>query len=245
MIMKKAKQSWLYPVSVLVILLVINIISDKLFFRVDFTADSRYTLSSATKSILANLDEPVMITAYYSDDLPAEILRTKRDFKDLLTEYHNVSRGQFDFRFVNASSSEEAEQEALNAGVYPIMLNVREKDQVRQQRVFMGAVVEQGRKKEILPIIQPEMPVEYALSSAIRKMSSVHRPLVGILQGHGEPPLMAMQQALAEMEVICDVQLVDLKQNNTLLDSVTVLWRGAEEFSSQSTALMPSWTICL
>ena len=219
----KAKQSWLYPALVLIILLVINIISDKLFFRVDFTADNRYTLSDATKSILANLDEPVTLTAYYSDDLPAEILRSKRDFKDLLTEYHNISHGQFDFKFVNASSSEEAEQEALNAGVYPIMLNVREKDQVRQQRAFMGAVVEKGRQKEILPIVQPEMPIEYALSSAIRKMSSAYRPLVGMLQGHGEPPLMAMQQALTEMEVICNVQPIDLQQNSSALDSVSVL----------------------
>ncbi len=48
------------------ILLLINLLGDKLFFRLDFTADQRYSLSDATKDILVNLDDPVTITAYFS-----------------------------------------------------------------------------------------------------------------------------------------------------------------------------------
>lgn len=219
----KTRNSVGYIISILAIILVVNIISDKLFFRIDFTGDNRYTLSKATRNIVGNLDETVTITAYFSEDLPAEIARSKREFKDLLIEYRNLSHGQLEFEFINPSESEELENEAIQAGIYPVMINVREKDQIRQQKAFLGAVVEKGDNREIIPFIQPEMAVEYTLSSAIRKMSSGKRPIVGILQGHGEPSPYSMQQVMAELSVMYDVRFVDFDVDRRMLDSVATL----------------------
>ena len=97
----------LYVILVLAAVVLVNIISDKFFFRIDFTGDKRYTLSRATKDILNKLDETVTITAYFSDDLPADVARAKHDFRDLLTEYRNMSHGQLEFEFVNPSASDE------------------------------------------------------------------------------------------------------------------------------------------
>ena len=44
------------------ILIVVNMISEKLFLRLDFTADKRYTLSTASKDILNDLDDVVTVT---------------------------------------------------------------------------------------------------------------------------------------------------------------------------------------
>ena len=217
------KNTLLYTLSVLVILLVINIISERFFFRFDFTGDNRYTLSKATKNILRNLDQTVTVTAYFSEDLPAEILRSKQEFKDLLIEYRNASHGQFEFEFVNPSVSDELENEAVKAGIYPVMINVRERDQVTQQKAFLGAVVEQGSKREIIPFVQPGMPIEYTLSAAVRKMSAKNRISVGFLQGHGEPSPYTMQQVMAEMSVMYNIKIVDLQTNNSEIDSIATL----------------------
>lgn len=213
----------LYVILVLAAVVLVNIISDKFFFRIDFTGDKRYTLSRATKDILNKLDETVTITAYFSDDLPADVARAKHDFRDLLTEYRNMSHGQLEFEFVNPSASDELEQKAIGEGLYPVMINVRDKDQIRQQRAFLGAVIEKGGQKDVIPFVQPSMPVEYALSSAIRKMQAGQRPMVGFLQGHGEPSPATMQQALAEMSVIYDMRTVNLESSANALDSVTTL----------------------
>ncbi|MBO7496276.1 MAG: GldG family protein [Salinivirgaceae bacterium] len=219
----KIKQTGYYVVLVLMAVLVANIVADKFFFRIDLTGDKRYTLSNATRNIISNLDETVTVTAYFSADLPAEVARSKREFRDLLTEYRNISRGQFEFVFVNPSASEDVEKEAIDEGIYPVMINVRDKDQIRQQKAFLGAVVEMGTRKEVIPFVQPGMAVEYALSSAIRKMQSTKRPLVGFLQGHGEPSPYEMQQVMAEMSVVCDVVPVDLSMGAGILDSITTL----------------------
>jgi len=88
--MKNKKSINTQILLVFAILLVINVLSDKFFFRLDFTSDNRYTLSQATKNILKSLDEPVTVTAYFTEDLPPDIAVVRRDFKDLLVEYANI-----------------------------------------------------------------------------------------------------------------------------------------------------------
>ncbi|MDD4745858.1 MAG: Gldg family protein, partial [Salinivirgaceae bacterium] len=90
----KTRQKLTYSFLLLTAIIVVaNLLSSGLFFRLDFTADSRYTLSSATKSILENIDEPVTITAYFSVDLPPHIAKNRQDFKEMLEEYSAVSGG--------------------------------------------------------------------------------------------------------------------------------------------------------
>ena len=42
---------------IIAILILVNIISTRYFFRIDLTEDQRYSLSDATINILENLDE--------------------------------------------------------------------------------------------------------------------------------------------------------------------------------------------
>ena len=76
------------------VIIFINILADRFFLRLDFTADKRYTLSEATKNILGSLKQTVTVTAYISEELPADFARLRRDFKDQLTEYANRSNGK-------------------------------------------------------------------------------------------------------------------------------------------------------
>ncbi|MCK5087763.1 MAG: GldG family protein, partial [Melioribacteraceae bacterium] len=192
------------------ILLLINLLGDKLFFRLDFTADQRYSLSDATKDILENLDDPVTITAYFSGDLPPNIALVKDDFRDLLMEYSSYSDGQIVYEFINPNEDEEAEMKAQQAGIRPIMINVRERDQVKQQRAYLGAVVQLGENKEVIPFIQPGAAMEYELSSNIKKISVSEKPKVGFLQGNGEPSLRALQQLAISLSVMYEIDSIAL-----------------------------------
>ena len=60
------KNKLLVQVVILIaIVIVVNLIADKLFFRLDFTADGRYTLSNATKNVLKDLDDVVTVKAIF------------------------------------------------------------------------------------------------------------------------------------------------------------------------------------
>ena len=68
------------------IIIVINIISNKLFFRFDLTKNKSYTLSSLSKDIVSNMNDRLEIRAYFSDNLPAPYNNLRRDIKDFLSD---------------------------------------------------------------------------------------------------------------------------------------------------------------
>ena len=155
---------------------------------------------------LENLDEPVTVTSYFSEDLPPDVEKVRQDFKDLLIEYSNLSEGQVVYEFINPSEDQETEMKAQQSGISPIMINVRDKDQLKQQKAYLGALVQMGETKEAIPFIQPGAAMEYALSTAIKKISISEKPVLGLLQGNGEPSLAALQQLNAQLNVMYDVK---------------------------------------
>lgn len=221
--MKSRKTIALYILVIAGVIVLINILSSSFFFRLDFTDDNRYTLSNATLNILEDLDEPVTVTAYFSEGLKPEIAKTKTDFEDLLIEYSNLSGGMVHYEFIDPNEDDEAAQKANEQGIQSVIINSREKDEMVQKMAYMGAVIQMGEHKDIIPFLQPGAAMEYALSSSIKKLSVVDKPLVGLLQGHGEPSMSSYAQMLASLTVMYDVEEVTLNDSMEVLDKYSTL----------------------
>ena len=198
------------------IIAVIFLLSRQYFLRLDLTEDKQFTMSKATKTILHDLEDPVDVKAYFSNNLPADLDRVKTDFENMLVEYNNISKGKINFQFIDPGASPEAEQEAGQNGIQPILINVREKDESSQKKAFMGAVVEYGDQKEILPFIGQESAMEYELTTAIKKIAVSNKPSLGIIQGHGEPSMNQMIQTMQALSVIYSIEQFDLAAEPTV-----------------------------
>lgn len=212
-------------VSILLITAIIvlaNLISQQLFFRLDLTENKQYTLSRATKDILRNLEDPVTVTAYFSENMPPDIEKARRDFQEMLVEYANLSKGYVDYQFINPDEEEE-KQQAMQEGIRPVMITVREKDQAQQQQAFLGAVVQLGGQKEAIPFIQPGAPIEYELSTSIKKLAVKDKPSVGIVQGHGEPSLQELGQVYESLSILYSVENVNLESESAIPDRFRAL----------------------
>jgi len=205
------------------ITLVLNLISEQLYLRFDFTEDNQYTLSNATKDILKELTYPVTVTAYFSKDLPPDIERTRQDFRDLLIEYNNRSGGMVVYEFIDPGKDDKLEQEALQNGIQPVMINVREKDQMKQQKAFLGALIQLGEKKEVMPFIQPGTAMEYSLSTAIKKISIESKPSIGLLQGHGEPSIAELSQVNEGLSILFNFEPVTITDTTKIPGRIKTL----------------------
>ncbi len=192
------------------ILVLVNLLSKRFFLRFDLTEDQEFTLSQATEDILGELTEPITISAYFSSNMPAQIDKIKTDFENMLFEYSTLSNGMIDFEIIDPET-EEIQQEAMQNGIQPLMINVREKDQSKQQKVFSGAVLQAGEVKEILPVLVTGAGMEYALTTAIKKLSVFEKPSIGLVQGHGEPSLSDLQQVYQSLSILYTVENVNLE----------------------------------
>lgn len=220
--MKNRKQIISSILLIIGVLALINILSVNYFVRLDFTADKQYTLSKVTKSILKNLKEPVTVTVYFSEDVPTPLLQAKKDFKDILTEYANRSNRKVVYEFIDPVD-DETKQKAQQAGIAPRVVNMREKDQVKQQMVFLGAVLQMGDRKEVIPVIQPGAAMEYDLTMAIKKLSVVEKPSIALLQGQREPDPAGIHQAYSGMSVLYNVEPVFLNDTSYFLNKYKTL----------------------
>lgn len=199
--MKHRSAPYITGILVLAILVVVNELATRFSFRLDFSEDRQYTLSQSTVEIIESLRQPVTVKAYFSNNLPPQLIQARNQFKNLLVEYAASSRGRIVFEFTDPAGNEALEKLIVAQGVRPLTIEVREKDQKKQQRAYMAAVVEYNNEHQAIPIIQPGGPMEYNLSRAIRKISGANKPKIAFIQGHGEPSLNELAQVVAELEV--------------------------------------------
>ncbi|MFZ6001491.1 MAG: DUF7088 domain-containing protein, partial [Bacteroidota bacterium] len=100
------KNIYLTTFLIIVIVLVINLLSNEFHVRLDVTEGRQYTLSQATRDILNELEEPVTVKAYFSKDLPPSIVKTRKDFQEMLIEYANRADGMLQYEFINPNEKE-------------------------------------------------------------------------------------------------------------------------------------------
>jgi gliding-associated putative ABC transporter substrate-binding component GldG len=197
------------------IIILLNVLSDRFYLRLDTTEDNRYTLSPATKDILRNLQEPVTIKAYFSEELPPQLMQARKQFNDLLVEYARRSDGMVMYEFIDPTGEEATEMEAQQAGIPPLQVQVRNNDKFEAMVVYLGAVIQMGESQpEVIPQILENMPLEYYLTSAIKKVSVMDKPGIAFLQGHGEPGPQAYTQALQQLDVLYQTDFITL--NDTI-----------------------------
>lgn len=218
-----------YIVLVIGILVLINVLANRFFFRIDFTEDQRYTLSETTKDILSDITEPITITAYFSEGLQPQFDQIRNDFKDLLAEYASLSERQLVYEFVNPNKDPMQEQKAVEAGIQTLMINAREKDQQTTKKAFMGAVIQIGEESETIPYLQPGAQMEYALTTAIKKMTNPEKEAIGFITGHGEPGLDALLQVSEGLEVLYVPEEVQLSDSVNLSKYKSLAWVNPQD----------------
>jgi len=206
------------------IIILLNVLSGRFFVRLDVTQDDRYTLSDATKDVLQGLQEPVTIKAYFTKELPPQLMRAKQEFSDLLVEYARRSNGMIMYEFIDPSENEQLEAEAQQAGIPPLQAQVRNNDKFEAMVVYLGAIIQMGESApETIPQILENMPLEYYLTSAIKKVSITDKPSIAFLQGHGEPGPQAFQQARQQLDVLYQTDFITLTDTTNVLEDYNTL----------------------
>ena len=203
---------------ILAIIIVLNLISRNLHFRFDTTDDNQYTLSKATKDILNELQDPITITAWFSDGLHPSLEKGKNDFREMLEEYSVLSNGMINYEFIAPETEEEKQNAGMN-GIQPIMVSSREKDQSKQQRVYMGAVIKCGEQpSEIIPLIQTGSNMEYDLSTKIKKLAVIDKPPVALIIGHREAETSQLGQVYTSLSIQNTVEQLDINSIDVIPD---------------------------
>lgn len=184
----KGPEKYIKFLIYIVVVVLINIVGVKLFERLDLTKNKVYSLSDASKQVVASLSEPFTINVFFTKNLPAPHNNTEQYLRDLLEEYGLHSNHFFNYRFIDVSpiedgmdeSAKENQELAKNYGIFPVQVRHIEKDEVKFKKAYMGLVLIHGDLIEKIPTILSTEGLEYKLTMAIKKLNNKVSTLVSL-----------------------------------------------------------------
>jgi len=217
------QQSVVRTLLVVGILILVNIISINIFYRLDLTPNKIYTLSPASKNIVGKLDDKLVVKAYFTDNLPAPYNSTRRYLQELLDDYHSSSNGNLSYEIISPSDETELEKDAQKYGIQPVQIQTYKNDRAEAMKAYMGMVILYGGKQETIGLIGGVENLEYDITGTIKRLTEPNLKKVGLLTGGGLPgqdKIAKTSQSLAKFYTITPV---DASKNNPIPKDIAVL----------------------
>ena len=242
--MKRNSPKFRHILEVLIaiaLIVVINIIGNVKFARLDLTEDKLHTLSPKTIDFLENeIDQVINIEVYLDGEFPAFIQKLKNTIKEKIEEFQAYAGKKVKFRFINPNEDKELakdlKQQLAELGLYPSFILSKEEGSEEFTEIWAGAKILYGEKQQaiqFLPggnfLVSPAHvndainQLEYNFVKAFWQLTNKSRENVGFLRGHGEltnAEAWSIQYELKQFYNVDTVQIIDStgKENLKALD---------------------------
>ncbi len=192
--------------AVAAILILLNIVANHYYKRIDLTKEKRYTLSKATKDLLRNLDDVVYVKIYLEGEFPAGFKRLRNSAKDLLDEFKSYSKNNIEYVFINPNSGSLDDRKAVfkelsDRGLQPTNLRVKADDELSQKIIFPGALFTYRGSEIPVQLLENQIGMspqevlnnsvellEYKFANGIKKLTQRDKPHIVFSRGQGELP---------------------------------------------------------
>ena len=215
----------------IVAFLLLAYISTFYFFRLDLTSEKRHSLTDSSKELVSELNDIVYVKVYLKGDYPADYQRLQQAVKEKLDEMRAYSEDNLQYEFIDPAEAADEQtqnefyQDLVKQGLEYMALQIREKDGVREQIIFPGAIV--SYKDKSVPVqllrtadnVSTEVQVnrainnlEYEFANAIQQVTEQESKRIAFIHGHGELTEMETRDLENELIKRYDVAHVTLGQ---------------------------------
>lgn len=212
----------------LAIIVMVNIIGSFAFYRLDLTAEKRYTLAPSTRKMLKDLKDVVYFKVYLEGEFPAGFKRLRNETREMLNQFRAYS-DYIEYEFIDPTTGKsKTDLEAMYAklaesGLNATELNVREEAETSRKIIFPGALVAYRSRELPLDLLLTQVgkppeevlnnsvqSLEFQLINVIRKLTVSQKPKIAFIEGHGELTAeytASIEEALSEYYEIDHVRI--------------------------------------
>jgi ABC-2 type transport system permease protein len=204
------------------------------FTRIDFTKEKRFTLSPITRQVMTGLHQEVKVTVYLKgNNFQSWMKNLQRSTRDMLSDLQAYSHGNLHFEFVDpieniknlSDDQQKAIYDSLDArGISGQPFSIKTDNGLSQIMIFPEALIEYKGQSIAVNLLQSRIGLseeevaknsiqnlEYNFASAIRKITSGGKPLIGFTEGHNELNDRQLNDAMRSLANGFVVGRVDLK----------------------------------
>jgi len=239
---------------ILVGVFVLSIISGQLFFRLDLTAEKRYSITEVSKKLVGNLEKPVNITLYLDGELPAGFRKLQKSIQEKIQDYNAYSAQRINLIVVDPYAITDAKRrdqlfgELVEKGLQPTDIRQKTEKGTNTTLIFPGVIIEYGNKIKSVNLLKnntllnPEInlnnsveSLEFEFSTAFAELIDTTKQTVAFLSGQGELneyEIHDFAKSLSEKYVVKSVTSAELELENTNIKTLIVA-NPSEKFTEE------------
>lgn len=212
------------------LLVLVNILGQLMYSRLDLTEDGRYTLGDKTKSVMEGLEETIYVEVYLEGkDLQPGFKELRDATQETLDELRVFSGGLLEYTFIDPYEEFEGQDRAnyfkqlASKGLAGFDVSDVRSSEVVRKTLWPGAILNLGEKEVPVTLLQNQigrdpqvvlhnsiMRLEYELVSAIQLLKGKRRSRIAVVAGHGELGSEYLQKLTSALSVNYDVERMSL-----------------------------------
>jgi ABC-2 type transport system permease protein len=192
-------------ISLFILLAIVFFGSGSFMYRIDLTADKRYSLSSVSIDIVRDLEEPALIDFYLAGELEPGLRKLQQEVFEKIAVLNAYSSENIRVNVKNPYSISDAEEREkfidnlVRQGIEPTRFREQTEQGVSSRLIFPGAVIRYKNRERPVNFLKynPDFTheanfnhsaesVEFELVNAFQKLLRERRSTVAFLEGHGE-----------------------------------------------------------
>lgn len=186
-------------------MIIIFFVSTNFLYRIDLTLDKRYSLSSVSKQIAAELPEAVFIDFYLEGELEPGLKKLQREVFEKIAVLNSYADKPIrisvtdPYQIGDAEQREELIEQLYEKGIKPTSFRHQTDMGVSTKLIFPGAIIKMGGREVAVNFLKYNQDfshqynfnhsvesVEFELVNAFQKLIRNKQSTVAFLEGHGE-----------------------------------------------------------
>ncbi|MBN2744186.1 MAG: gliding motility-associated ABC transporter substrate-binding protein GldG [Marinilabiliaceae bacterium] len=240
--MKKIKKDILGLVLVLGAVVLVNHLASTWFYRIDLTAEKRYTLSDNTRQFLQSMDASMTVDVFLEGDLNPGFRKLAASVREMLDEMKVFAGLRVRYAFINPNEGSNDEKkklfERLQAfGCQPVpVYEAAEDGRNTTVTMFPYAIIHHNKDAVAVDLLsnipglsgaenlnKSQEELEYKLTDAMRKLLQSEKPRIAFLEGHGELDELDVMDVTRQLSEFYQVDRGRIGDDPAILDPYKVI----------------------
>lgn len=200
----KVKKNLGFIFFLVIALVLINWLASNFHQRIDLTQDQRFTLSPASKNIIAEVESPLIIDVFLKGNFPPEFRKLQnetRQFLEEVTAYNSNIILNFIDPLAEGDDANAIAEEFHAMGMTPARLSVMENGRASETIIFPWAIANYRDETVKIPLLKNKLGItddervnssiqqlEYSFANALSQLVKERHKKIAVLRGNGELP---------------------------------------------------------
>lgn len=212
---------------VIVALVAVNFAVSKVIFRMDLTADNRYSLAESTKEILDDLEDKIEVKVYLHGNVGAKYKQLEKAIKETLDEFDVYAFDGVEYDFVDPNAIEndtvrmrtfaDLSKKGLVSKVEREVINGNNVEKI----IFPGCFITLGSRTLPINFVKEDVSgrenfdrsiseLEYEFASTIKVLTQKRKKRIAFVDGHGELKTQEIYDLMVHLSRFYDVGQISL-----------------------------------